>query len=128
MSPRWHQLLFGVILFWAVSSQEQTVVNRPQSRPPDKPSVEVFLTASDKHGSPAVPTQSELSVLVDKQPAEIGALRPAKSDALLFAVLVDTSGSTARSADLIKQVTLQIFQNLGARATKATSFYLTTLL
>lgn len=112
MSLRWQELLCSVTLFSAVSSAEQTVAQNSQSTLPDKPSVQVFLTASGKHGSPAVPAQSELSVSVDKQPAQVNSLRSAKTDPLLFAVLVDTSKSDTGSADLIKKAALQLFQGL----------------
>jgi VWFA-related protein len=72
----------------------------------------VFLTASGKHDSPATPAQSELSVSVDKQEAQVDALRSAKNAALLFAVVVDTSKSDSSSADLIRKSALQLFQSL----------------
>ena len=112
MSLRWQELLCGLLLFSAVSSQGQTAVQGTQPPPNDKPSVQVFLTTSDKHGSPATLGQSELSVFVDKQLAHINKLRSAKNDALLFAVLVDTSKSDADSADLIRKAALKIFQTL----------------
>lgn len=112
MSLRWKQLLCGVVLFSAVPSQEQTAVQGTQSPPSDKPSVQVFLTASGKHDSPATPVESELSVSVDKQAARVNTLRSAKNDALLFAVVVDTSKSDSDSADLIRKAALQLFQGL----------------
>jgi Ca-activated chloride channel homolog len=111
MRPRWKQLLSGVVLFSAVSSREQTAVQKPQS-PPDSKSVQVFLTASGKHDSPVTPAQSELSVSVDKQPAQVNTLRAAKSDVLLFAVVVDTSRSDAGAAAFIKKAAFQLFQGL----------------
>jgi uncharacterized protein YggE len=90
MTLRWQQLLCGAILFSAVSSQEQTGAQSPK---PDKPSFQVLLTASSEDGSSATPDQADLSVSVDKQPAQINALRSAKNDPLLFAVLIDTSAS-----------------------------------
>jgi Mg-chelatase subunit ChlD len=56
--------------------------------------------------------QSELSVSVDKQTAQVNTLRAAKSDALLFAVVVDASKSDAGGAALIKKAALQLFQGL----------------
>lgn len=111
MRVRWHQLLYSAIFFSAVSSLGQTAIENPQSPPADK-TVQVFLTASDKQRSPAAPAQSEISISVDKQPAQIRGLRSAKNDPLLFAVLVDTSGSRARAAEEIKQTTLELFQGL----------------
>jgi Ca-activated chloride channel family protein len=111
MRTRWKQLLCSVVLFSAVSSQEQTAVQKPQS-PPDNKSVQVYVTASGKHDSPVTPAQSELSVSVDKQPAKVNTLRAAKSDALLFAVVVDTSRSDAGGAVSIRKAALQLFQGL----------------
>ena len=72
------------------------------------------LTASGKDGSPAMLAQSELSVSVDKQPAQVNALRSAKNDTLLFAVLVDISKSDAANADLVRKAALQLFQSLAS--------------
>jgi VWFA-related protein len=111
MRPRLKQVICGVVLFSAVSSHGQAAVQEPQS-PPDNKSVQVFLIASGKHDSAVTPAQSELSVSVDKQPAQVNTLRPAKGDALLFAVVVDTSKSDASGAALIKKAALQLFQGL----------------
>jgi Ca-activated chloride channel family protein len=111
MKARWKQLLGSVVLFSSVSSQDQTALQNPQS-PTDRKSVQIFLTASGKHDSPITPTQSELSVSVDKQAAQVNTLRAAKSDALLFAVVVDASKSDAGGAALIKKAALQLFQAL----------------
>jgi Mg-chelatase subunit ChlD len=111
MSPHWRQLFCGVILFSGVSSQNQAMAQESQS-PPNKPPVQVFLTATGKDGSPAMPAQSELSVSVDKKPAQVNTLRSAKNDTLLFAVLVDISKSEAANAELIRKATLQLFQSL----------------
>ncbi len=112
MSFLWKRLLCGAVLFSAVSSQGQTAAQRPQSPPSDEKSVQVFLTASDTHDSPATPTQSELSVFVDKRAAKVDAVRAAKNDALLFAVLVDTSKSEASSVALVKKAALRLFEGL----------------
>jgi len=112
MRPHWTQLLCDVVLLSAVSSREQTAVQKPQAQPDNDKTVQVFLTALGKHDFPVTPTQSELSVSVDKQQAQITTLRSAKSDALLFAVMVDTSKSDAAGADLIRKAALQLFQGL----------------
>jgi VWFA-related protein len=111
MKAGWKKLLGGIVLFSAASSQEQTAVQNAQF-PTDHKSVQVFLTASGKHNSPITPMQSELSVSVDKQLAQVNTLRAAKSDALLFAVVVDASKSDAGGAALIKKAALQLFQGL----------------
>ncbi|MGH9529307.1 MAG: VWA domain-containing protein [Terriglobales bacterium] len=112
MNLPWHHILCGVFLLSTVSSREQVVPGNPQSAPSGKSPIQVFLTASDKHRSPTSPTQSELSVTVDKQPVQINALRSVKNDPLLFAVLVDRSGSDAKSAGLIRTAALRLFQTL----------------
>lgn len=96
----------------AVSSRQQIAAQTPQSASADKKTVQVFLTASGKHDSPTTPVQSELRVSVDKQPAQVGALRPAKNDSLLFAVLVDVSKSDISDADSIRKAALQLFRGL----------------
>jgi Ca-activated chloride channel family protein len=111
MRHRLKQLMYGVVLFSAVLSQGQTALQASQSSPDNK-SVQVLLTASDKRDSHVVLAQSELSVSVDKQPGQVNTLRAAKSDALLFAVVVDTSRSDAGGAALIKKAALQLFQGL----------------
>ena len=104
-------LLCSVFLFFLVSSQGQTPAQKPPS-PNDNKSVQVFLTSSGKHDSPVTLTQAQLSVFVDKQPARVDTLRSATSDALLFAVVVDTSKSDASGAARIKKAALQVFQGL----------------
>lgn len=111
MSLPCQQLLFVIILLSALSIRGQAAQD-PRFSSPDKQSLQVFLTVSDKHGSPARPDQSELRVSVDKQAAQISVLRSAKTDPLLFAVVVDTSRSNARSADAIRTAALQLFQGL----------------
>src|SRR4029077_19994752 len=104
---------YFVALFGSLPSRakNEPTCKKPQS-PPDNQSVQVFLTASGKRDSPVTLTQSELSVSVDKQPAQVNALRAAKSDPLLFAVVVDTSRSDAGGAALIKKAALELFQGL----------------
>lgn len=111
MKAHWKQLFGSVVLFSAISGQGQAAVQAPPS-PPDHKSVRVFLTASGKHDSPITPMQSELVVSVDKQSAQVNTLRAAKSDPLLFAVVVDASKSDAGRAALIKKAALQLFQGL----------------
>jgi hypothetical protein len=104
---------YFVALFGSLPSRAKNgpTCKKPQS-PPDNQSVQVILTASGKRDSPVTLTQSELSVSVDKQPAQVNALRAAKSDPLLFAVVVDTSRSDAGGAALIKRAPLELFQGL----------------
>lgn len=112
MSLRWNWPSWCAVLFLAVSSQKWTEAQEFQSPSPEKSSIQVFLTALDKHGSPATPTDSELKVFVDKQPAQIKALQPAKNAPLLFAVLVDASRSDLANAESIRKAALYLFQSL----------------
>ena len=72
----------------------------PPQSPPDKPDLQLFLTAFAKDDSPAIPQETGLSVLVDKTPAQVKAVRSVKDDPLLFAVLVDISKSAATAANV----------------------------
>ena len=74
--------------------------------------VKVFLTVSGDRHSSAVPTLSAPIVSVDKQPARVISFHPAKNDKLLFALLVDVSGSDFEKVGEIKAVALQLFQEL----------------
>jgi Mg-chelatase subunit ChlD len=108
----WRQLICGLVCFYYISIQGQVMGQNTQSPPPDKPGIQVFLIASSKDGSPATPVQSELSVSVDKQLGQINSLRSVKSDNLLFAVLVDVSGSEAANAKSVTSAAAQLFQGL----------------
>ena len=69
----WKYLPCWVVLFFDVSSREQTAVQKPQSSL-DKRSIQVFLIASGKQDSPVALAQSELSVSLDKQAAQVETL------------------------------------------------------
>jgi len=81
---------------------------------PDKPSVEIYLTASGKDASVVLLDQSELTVTLDKQPIQVTSVRPAKHDNLLFAVLLDASTSNARHSAWIKEAANLLFEGLSA--------------
>jgi Ca-activated chloride channel homolog len=53
-----------------------------------------------------------LNAALDKQPAQVLSLRPAKDENLLFAVMVDVSRSESARAQLIKDVATGIFEGL----------------
>jgi Ca-activated chloride channel homolog len=118
MATRSPVLLRVLICFWAAHSCGQDALQQPQPSSASTPTVQIFMTVSDRHGAPATPSQSELRVAVDKQPTQINALRSAKNDPLLFAVLVDTSGSDDKIADKVRKAALQIFQGLSSEANK----------
>jgi len=86
----------------------------PRQSPADKPDLQLFLTAFAKDDSPAVPQETGLSVLVDKTPAQVKAVRSVKDDPLLFAVLVDISKSAATDANSVKEAAFQVFQHLAS--------------
>jgi Ca-activated chloride channel homolog len=106
------RLFCGVIFLFCLSAHDRVMAQKNESPPPGKTAVQVFLTATRKDGSPGMLVQSELSVFVGKQPAQVNTLRSAKNDPLLFALLVDVSKSDAASAGLIRKAALQLFQGL----------------
>lgn len=110
-NTRWRKLACALVVC-GISSQIQSMGQNSLSPSPDKPQVQAFITAAGKHGSPVMLTSSDLSISVDKQPARVDEVRSAKNDALVFAVLVDTSTSAATNADAIRKAALQVFQSL----------------
>jgi Mg-chelatase subunit ChlD len=84
----------------------------PQAIQPSNPSLQIYLTASGKGGFAPTPTLSQLSVSIDQKPAQLISLRSANEDRLLFALLVDISGSQAKQAASIKEAALKLFQGL----------------
>jgi Mg-chelatase subunit ChlD len=52
--------------------------------------------------------------LLDKQQAQVTSVRPAKDEKLLFAVIVDVSGSRMPQAQSIKDAAFRIFQGLSS--------------
>ncbi len=108
------RILFGTIaLLSALSGQVYVMAVPPQSAP-DSAGLQVFLSAVGKGDSPAVLHEPELSVHIDKAVAQVKALRSAKDEPLLFAVLVDTSKSDAAAADLVKEAAFQLFERLAS--------------
>jgi VWFA-related protein len=83
-----------------------------QGAPPAKSLVQIYLIASGNGDSPPIPTLSQLVVSIDKQPAQVTSLRSANEDKLLFALLVDISGSNSRKDASIREAALQLFQGL----------------
>jgi Mg-chelatase subunit ChlD len=83
-----------------------------QSLPSSSQSLQIYFTASGKGDSPAILNKSELSVALDKQPAQITSLRRANPDKMLFALLVDLSGSEKNQTASIREAALQLFQGL----------------
>jgi len=79
---------------------------------PGQGELQFFLTAVAKDDSPTVPQENGLSVLLDKTAAQVKGVRSAKDDPLLFAVLVDVSGSDAPTANSIREAAFQLFQGL----------------
>ena len=108
MIQHWQQALCGALLLY-VAGQNQMAMQETHAA---KRSVQIYLTASGTGDPPPVLTLSQLRAFVDKQPAQVTSLRLANEDKLLFAVLVDTSGSEAAKAASIKQSALQLFKGL----------------
>ena len=74
--------------------------------------LQVYVTASSKHGFSLVLTSQDISLSVNKKPARVFDVRPAKGDPLLFALLVDISESDGQEAKLIRELAKQLFQAL----------------
>lgn len=90
----------------------QLVAQGPVLPPQDKTAVEIFLTASGKHSAPATLDQPQLTVTLDKLPAQVTSVRSAKNDKLLFALLVDVSTSNRKDSVSIRKTASQLFQDL----------------
>jgi len=74
--------------------------------------VQVYVTAFSKDGPPLTLTSQDILVSVNKKPARVLDVRPAKGDPLLFALLVDISKSDGQEAKLIRDLANQLFQAL----------------
>jgi VWFA-related protein len=122
------QIRYNAVRFWGgeehtMRLQRRTValalflviplsqISFPQATP-DQVGIEFLLTALTKNESPAVLQEARLSVAIDKSAAQLKAVRSAKSDPLVFAVLVDISKSDAASADSVREAAFQVFQGL----------------
>jgi Mg-chelatase subunit ChlD len=110
MTRRLNYAICGALLFFGVCQSQMEGQTAPV--PPAQPKVQIYLTASNRDGSPAVPMQSDLSVKIDKQPAEISSLRSLKDEPLVFTLLIDASTSEGRDAESIRNAAKSIFQSL----------------
>ena len=108
-AARWH--LRAILRYLASVLLLPICLTAQEAAQPDK-SPHFFLTAFGRGDSPAILQENELSVLVDKTPAQVKSVRSTKSDPLLFAVLVDVSKSDAETADSVKQAAFQFFETL----------------
>jgi len=106
---RYSLRIFHVLVLFCIANQSHT---QAQMAPSTNQPVQIYLTLSGPSGSPPVPTLSQLSVAIDKQPARLTSLRSANADKMLFALLVDTSTSEAKQAASIRETALQLFQGL----------------
>jgi Mg-chelatase subunit ChlD len=99
-------------LLVCITSQDQATAQETPLQPPTSSAIQVYLTAPGKGDSASILTPSELSVSIDKQPAQVTSLHSAKEDKLLFALLVDISTSEASHAESIKKAAMLLFQSL----------------
>lgn len=95
-----------------IASHNQLAGQETALQPPASQAIQVYLTAAGKADSAAIMTQSELSVSIDKQPAQVTSLRSAKDEKLLFAVLIDRSTSRTSQAKSIRKAAMLLFQGL----------------
>jgi VWFA-related protein len=101
----------AAVLFCILLTKIEAIAGAPQASP-GQADPQFFITALPKDNSPAVLQEAALSVRVDKAVAQIKGVRSAKDDPLLFAVVVDVSGSDASAANSIKEAAFQLFQGL----------------
>ncbi len=107
---RLHLLCSALLL--CIASQNHSPAQETPLPASVRPPVQIYLTAFNKHGSPTTLSQSDFSVFIDKNPAQVTALRSTKDDKLVFAVLVDVSTSDAPKAKEIKEAANLLFQGL----------------
>ena len=105
------RFLFGAILL-SIANLSYLAAQVPASLNPGGAPIMVFVTASGKNSSSDSLDQSKLTVTLDKQPVQVTSVRSAKSDNLLFAVVVDTSTSSAKNSVFIKEAAYNLFQGL----------------
>jgi hypothetical protein len=108
MVRHWQYILCGALLLGIACQNPVAAQGVSSASSP----VEVYFTAAGKGETPPVTTLSQLSASIDKQPTQVTSLRSAAGDKLLFALLVDISGSDNRVGADVKQAALQIFQGL----------------
>ena len=107
------QLLFGAFLSCTVCLGYLAAQDAPSPLPGRAP-VEIYVTASVKNSSSALLNQSVMTVTIDQKPAQVASVRSAKSDKLLFAVLVDASTSDTKQSNSIRESANRLFDRLSA--------------
>jgi len=110
LAPRICQLWIIALFILVLSCIELPAQSSPAT--PSKATVDILVSAYQKDGSPATPTASSITVHIDKEVAQVQSVRSAKNDPLLFAVLVDLSGSNAGNADAIRNAVVKVFEGL----------------
>jgi Mg-chelatase subunit ChlD len=79
----------------------------------EKPSVhEVVIAAADKHGNPVAVSQGMLHASLDGEPLELESISSAKDRPLVFAVMLDITGSMRDKEIFSKDVSRSIFKAL----------------
>jgi Mg-chelatase subunit ChlD len=81
------------------------------------PGVEFYVTAN------APLAASDLTVSVDKQPAQVASVRSAKDDPLLFAILLDVSGSQKKYDHVERAAAWTLFQSLYTKGNRGVLAY-----
>jgi hypothetical protein len=105
------RFLSGLIFLGAAANAQSS---NPAAQAPlvGRPPIQIFAAISTKNGSIETPAPSTLNAFIDKQPVQVLSLRPAKDDKLLFAMLVDVSGSGWEKGQSIKDAAMRLFQGL----------------
>ncbi|MGD0796784.1 MAG: vWA domain-containing protein [Acidobacteriaceae bacterium] len=112
MIRRWNLTLCSAsLLCLAAHTQSNSTTTPPTA---GGAPLRIFATISTKSGSPPALSPSALNATIDKLPAQIASVRPAKGDKLLFVLLVDVSKSQATKAQAIKDTAVGLFDGLSA--------------
>lgn len=96
----------------AVASLNNNPLYSQTSPAPAAEKIRVYISVSNKKDLPVLLPESGLSASIDKQPVQVLSLQRAENEKLVFAVLVDTSGSNYDHADAIRKAALELFQGL----------------
>lgn len=108
MIKRWNCLSLCLLLPGFVCRSQAL----SQGTLPEKPPITVYATVSEKGVSQPIEAPPQIVVSVDKQPVQVDSIRDASKEKMLFALLVDRSGSDAKKAKLIKQAASNLFERL----------------
>ncbi len=109
---------FVCVLVATVSLINGRLVAQEQSASQPQTQVTIYIAAMQKTGLPAALTATDLHVSLDKKPVQVVDVKPANSEPLLFALVVDVSKSDETQAAAIRRAALQLFRGLSGKDNK----------